>query len=74
MYSNVDSTIFSTSGTVVASTFYKVENQTSDFVSFLTSNQVLESLFLYALLKRARETNEERQPAGIEVGSKDSME
>ena len=65
---------FLTSDTIVVSTLYKVENQTSDFVSFSTSDQVLESLFLHTLLKKARETNEERQPTVMEIGSKDSTE
>ena len=63
----------STSDTAVVSMFHKVENPMSDFVSFSTSDQVLESLFLYTLLKKARETTRERQSTGMGVSSKDSM-
>ena len=63
-----------TSDTVVVSTLYNVENLTSYFVSFSTSDQVLESTFFHTLLKKARETTKERQSTGMGVRSKESME
>ena len=47
--------VVSTSDTAVVSTLYNAENSTLDFVSFSTSDQVLESLFLHTLRKKARE-------------------
>ena len=47
--------VVSTSDTVVVSTLYNAENPKLDFVSFSTSDQVLESLFLHTLRKKARE-------------------